>query len=329
MAAVERCLFLVGAPRSGTKLLRGLLGRHPSIGFLPFETGFLPYWQERWRDFGDLADPIRFSMFVSRAERLPYFDFRRRDGRPPIDAKIWHAACRDDFSPEGVFRALARLETNANLKPDLIWADKSPSHLGHVAMLGCLYPGAKFVHIRRDVRDLALSMQRAWGKDPLRAAARWRRDLLAVRQAGNALGDRFTEVAYEGLLADPETELRRLCAFLDLRFDRAMLTLDRPTENLGFTKDRPGIVADNAGRFRTHLDPLVWQRVEEIAWPAMLACGYLPERALNARPLPRLHERLLRWKDATALVRAHVPGRGLAPSVRFVWSSVRSSGVAP
>lgn len=151
---------------------------------------------------------------------------------------------------------------------------------------------------------------------------------MAVRSAGNALGERFIEVAYESLLADPEAELRRLCAFLDLPFDDVMLDLDRPTENIGFTKDQSGIVSDNAGRFRTQLDPVVWQRVEEIAWPAMLACGYLPELALNARPLPRLHERLLRWKDATALVRSYTPKRGFAPSVRFVWNSVRSTGAA-
>ena len=56
-------LFIVGIPRSGTKLLRGLLDEHPMIGIPPIEIEFLPYWEKRWRDFGDLSDPYMFSKF--------------------------------------------------------------------------------------------------------------------------------------------------------------------------------------------------------------------------------------------------------------------------
>src|SRR5262245_12693694 len=39
----EGPMFIVGMPRSGTKLLRGLLDQHPRIRILQTETEFLPF----------------------------------------------------------------------------------------------------------------------------------------------------------------------------------------------------------------------------------------------------------------------------------------------
>ena len=39
----EGPLFIVGMPRSGTKLLRGLLNQHPRIRIPDFETEFAPF----------------------------------------------------------------------------------------------------------------------------------------------------------------------------------------------------------------------------------------------------------------------------------------------
>ena len=55
-APFEGPLFLVGMPRSGTKLLRALLNRHPNISIMTNETEFLPYLVSHWESFGDLSD---------------------------------------------------------------------------------------------------------------------------------------------------------------------------------------------------------------------------------------------------------------------------------
>ena len=48
--------------------------------------------------------------------------------------------------------------------------------------------------------------------------------MLRGRAAGSALGEgRYLECRYEDLVADPEAHLRRVCEFLELRFDDAML----------------------------------------------------------------------------------------------------------
>ena len=164
-------LFIIGMPRSGTKLLRGLLNEHPRIGIPISETEFFPYWIAHWQEFGDLSKKENFVRFYKRMLSAPYFICYRRDGKL-IDADLWFEWCHN-FSPAGVFEALVRHDAGVEFTSDHIWGDKSPSYTTNMTLLKHHFPDAKFVHIIRDVRDYCLSINRAWGKHMLRAAQRW------------------------------------------------------------------------------------------------------------------------------------------------------------
>ena len=60
-------LFLLGMPRSGTKLLRTLLNAHPAIHIAQVETHFIPYWHANWDSYDDLADLQNFRKFYDKA----------------------------------------------------------------------------------------------------------------------------------------------------------------------------------------------------------------------------------------------------------------------
>ena len=214
-------LFIVGMPRSGTKLLRGLLNRHPRIGVSRNESEFLPWLAHRFARFGDLRRRERFDAFYAEMLRHSYFRFQREQGRL-IDAGRWHAACAE-FSAAGVFEALMRTEVDAPRGSGRIWGDKSPSYIDDLPLLKQLYPAARVLHIVRDVRDYCLSMHKAWGKDMLRAAQRWADGVRKARKDGAALGADYLELRYEDLLARTEPELRRVCAFLGVEFEPRML----------------------------------------------------------------------------------------------------------
>ncbi len=95
-----------------------------------------------------------------------------------------------------------------------------------------LLPDARFVHVVRDGRDVALSMRRAaetW--DPtmgvglpieFRAEA-WRRQVRRVRAHREFLGDRYLEIRYEQLRADPVAGMRTLFSFAGIPYDDALL----------------------------------------------------------------------------------------------------------
>ncbi|MBA3344106.1 MAG: sulfotransferase [Gemmatimonadales bacterium] len=56
-------------------------------------------------------------------------------------------------------------------------------------------------------------------------ARRWQRYVAAAEEAGACLGEAaFLQVCYEDLMAAPEQELRRICAFLGKEFSAGMLT---------------------------------------------------------------------------------------------------------
>lgn len=106
------------------------------------------------------------------------------------------------------------------------YGDKMPGYVLHVSLLAKLFPEARFVHIVRDGRDVALSLTDLWftERGVGEAALFWKRRVCAGRTAGRRLGPlRYREVRYEDLIADPQTVVRGLCDFADLAFEPAML----------------------------------------------------------------------------------------------------------
>lgn len=289
-------LFLVGMPRSGTKLLRELLNRHPRIAIPPAETEFLPYLVRCIERFGDLSDFSRFERFHKHIGGSSYFQYRQDYG-PPLSARAWYAKCRD-FTAAGIFEALVRIDVEAPVDSDIVWGDKSPSYIDDLTLISRLYPSAKFIHLIRDVRGYCLSINAAWSKNMLRASQRWVDDVERARDVGRTLGaTTYTELRYEDLLRDPTNALLRLCDFLGVEFDASMTLLERPTENLGNAKGEARIVADNFGEYRKRMPRGVLIEIEAIAGETLLACGY--ELAAPVQPRRRMPE----WRMRAAQLR--------------------------
>lgn len=108
--------------------------------------------------------------------------------------------------------------------------DKTPGNLQYMPQLAELFPEAKFVHIIRDGRDVAVSLWhfnlmtdigrtiRSWGTFENFAtefAGTWSEQITAGRAAGRALGDdRYLEVGYEKLVAEGDVQLAHVFRFL-------------------------------------------------------------------------------------------------------------------
>jgi hypothetical protein len=106
------------------------------------------------------------------------------------------------------------------------WADKTPEYITSLSELSELFPTARFVHLIRDGRDVALSyldMKRTH-RHAATCAYVWSREVGSAFRQGKRLGDRrYFELRYEDLLDEPERELRRLCEYVGLPFEEAML----------------------------------------------------------------------------------------------------------
>ena len=210
-----RMPFIVGCGRSGTTLLAVMLDSHPSIA-IPGESGFLL----RISSQAPPADGDVVGAFVHSVRGLRRFrawgltEEEVRRGLGDLGPTTMSAALL------GTYRLYAAKVGKS------IPGDKTPEHVQLIPQLAAIFPNAVFIHVIRDGRNVALAtLDAPWGPKSVPESARyWRRRVNVGRRRGSALGSgRYMEVHYEDLLADPEAELRRVCKFLGVTYDSAML----------------------------------------------------------------------------------------------------------
>ncbi|MCX7513942.1 sulfotransferase family protein [Frateuria hangzhouensis] len=252
---IEHAL-VVGCPRSGTTLLQSTLAAHPDVFSTP-ETHFfadaigqraerlfaLPPsgWRERqrrrlrqWRAQLGLIHP--------RGARRRLCSFLRHGGGEDLLFRV---------PPMPLFLApLARLY--AELGDELarrdgrrLWLEKTPGHLHYLDAIEQYLPDIKVICVVRSAPDNIASMYDVATRYP----DRWRREYrtvegcvgrwIASARAAEAQAHRGGRMflAYEELAANPAGTLERVCAFLGLTFEPAMI------EQRGATYDR--IVGDH------------------------------------------------------------------------------------
>ncbi|WP_078121297.1 sulfotransferase family protein [Thiosocius teredinicola] len=286
-------LFIVGLSRSGTKLIRDLLNRHPHIAIPVAETHFLPHLFERI--IGDDVVPTspKLRQFEELLSGSTFLRRLQQRGSVPDWQQLKQAFGRPTWLE--VIEQVLRLYAGSADDARVIWGDKTPRYLAHMRLLKHRFPQARFLHIVRDPRDRALSVRQAWGGNLYLSADDWRQSLMQAARDAQALGSDYKTIRYEDLLTYPEQTMRSVCKFLDIDFSPDTLVLDRPVENLGdpddVTRKQSTIVASNVGRFHDRLNTRQRRRIEQIVFPIARQLGSAPTvNDLDHRP-PRWFER--------------------------------------
>lgn len=300
-------------PRSGTKLLRDLLNRHPRIAIPTVESHFLPSFVKTFGPEPDLAADAPFEELWRALARTNFIRVMESRGVFVPRARLRAAAARGSWT--AIFGQVMRSCTTSEIDSEFIWGDKTPRYLNDIRLLSQLLPAARFVHIVRDPRDVCVSVRSAWRKSIHRAAARWSRDVERAHGIGVGLEDRYMEIHYEQLLEEPIPALTSVCDFLEVEFVDSMTTLERSYETSGDASGHTDIVRGNREKFFDRFRPAETRRVEEIAYTTMLALGYRPEYARGPVPLGRVAEAVLRIHDGAAMLRYYVSVLGLSPGV--------------
>lgn len=265
-------LFIVGMPRSGTKLLRDLLNQHPKIGIPTVETNILALWRNNWQHYGDLSNRSTFNKFYHKMLQKSYFMYMKENNNL-IGCDIWYNLCME-YTPAGVFEALIRHDAEVGYKTSKIWGDKSPSYIRHTPLLKKNFPQARIIHIIRDVRDYCLSINNAWGKNIIRAAQRWSDDVRKINSDSRLFQKDYIEIKYEDLISQPHSILQKICDFIHIEFDSKILKLSEPSENIGDAKGMKGIKTDNTKKYLFLMNPITLEKVEAIAASVLRSHGY-------------------------------------------------------
>jgi len=214
-------VFIIGCPRSGTSFLYHLM--LSAGGFAEFRTQMNVY---------DVLEPIYGDLRVlaNRQRMMKDWLQSKAFAVSSLDAdeikKKVLAECRNgsDFLRIVMDSVASRQGVNR-------WIDSTPTNAPHMLRIHRDFPEAKFVHIIRDPRDVALSLdKRGWTrplpwdkKNSLPAAGvYWKWIVTKARNDGKALGNFYTEIRYEDLAQNPKQSLSGLGEFLDhdLDYDR-------------------------------------------------------------------------------------------------------------
>lgn len=217
MEKMQGPIFLVGAGRSGTTMLRLMLNQHPLIR-IPSEAWFI----------GNLIDHLPLTGPLSSAQldlacRLILSHDRWKDWQceDHILRDTVHALPNPTLSNliDRIFRSCSGLGDKS------VWGEKSPRHSYYVTALHTLFPEARFIHIVRDARDVCTAMLlRNWYEGSVRRCAMsWDGMVGSAMRAREFGPDRYLQISFEDLIRNPESVLRSACQFLHMDYLPRML----------------------------------------------------------------------------------------------------------
>ena len=202
-------IFIGGMFKSGTTLLRAMLGHHSAIA-----SGLETYWFDwDWAEWKSGAMGETFDRLAG------YFDLE-------CAAVIQLAA--EAESAEAFLDVLMAAVAKRAGKPR--WVEKTPGNIAHVDRIWATWPGAQVIQIVRDPRDVFASLVEARKWDtPEAFAVRW----CATVGTGEALvaqfrpdADRYYVLRYEDLISDPEAAMRGVLGFLGEPWEEAVASFE-------------------------------------------------------------------------------------------------------
>jgi hypothetical protein len=214
-------VFIVGCPRSGTSFLYHLL--LSAGGFAEFHTQMNVY-DVLEPIYGDLGVPKNKEAAINEWLRSKAF---RVSGLEAADIK---AKVLAECHGASDFLRIIMEEVACKQGVDR-WIDSTPTNVPHMLRITKDFHDALFVHIIRDARDVALSLDKhSWsrplpwdkGKSLLAAGLYWEWIVRKARRLGAMLEPKYMEVSYEELVLKPAETLAGIGRFLghDLDYGR-------------------------------------------------------------------------------------------------------------
>lgn len=209
--------FIVGSGRSGTTLLRLILAGHSRL-HIPPETWYILYMVEEL-PVTDVLMPAQ----VERAITLMVEDYRWPDMNMTADELRREVIGLTAPRLVDIVNIVYRRHLAASGKQR--FGDKTPIYFKIIPQLVALYPDAKFIHLIRDGRDVAISWIDLNYDRYYEQSFEWTMAMESREEfIHGPYANRVLEIRYEDLVRDLENTVRRVCVFLDEEFEPGMLS---------------------------------------------------------------------------------------------------------
>ncbi len=233
-------LFIVGLPRSGTTLVEQILASHPAV----YGAGELSWFAKTEHDLAEFT-----------GSNQTYPDCVTALQKPHIEALAE--------------KYLAYLNTLAEQKDYQHVTDKMPSNFERIGLIKALFPNARIIHCMRDPLDNAISQfcllfrgSMEYSHDLYNLGTHYADYQRLMSHWKTCLPGQILDIEYEALVADHESEIRRLLTFLELPWDDACLNFFAAKRAVRTSSDfqvRSPIYSSSVGRWKHYekfLEPL-------------------------------------------------------------------------
>jgi tetratricopeptide (TPR) repeat protein len=218
-------VFIVGLPRSGTTLIEQILAGHSQV----FGAGEIKLVRDTMAEIGGQG-----ANFIAGLRQL---------NRPTVQRLA--------------SRHLERLRALSGTALRIV--DKLPDNYFHLGLLASLFPRAKFIHCRRDLRDVAVScwmthfQELRWANDQEHIVSRFQEYQRIMEHWRKVLPVPLLEVDYEETVADLEGVARKLLDWCGLAWEPTCLEFyqaKRPVRTASTVQVRQPVFRTSVGRWK-------------------------------------------------------------------------------
>lgn len=223
---MQKPLFILSLPRSGSTLLQRMLTASPEVSSASEPWLLLPLVYTLKKD-GQFSEYWHGRSFEAGQDFLSSFE----NG--------------EDHYRKGLNRFITNIYSEASDQTATYFLDKTPRYHLIVDELLKIFPDAKFILLLRNPIGVAASIIETWGN------GRWKLDSYKIdlyRGLNNLVdayenhSERMHKVNYEDLLVSPEATMKSITEYLGIEYKPEMLTAFQGVKFSGRMGDPTGVV---------------------------------------------------------------------------------------
>ena len=249
-------VFVIGSARSGTSILSQLIRDYLKVSF-GTESQFIIRFYRQLPQYGNLKLDRNMRRLLADIGKERCFRRWVKFGYTFDKERIFSRIQNRSYSGllHAIFSDLA-IHNGMNQ-----WGDKTPEYINDLEILYKLFPNARFVHILRDGRDVALStFKMHFGAKNIGVAAlQWNRQMQCVADFKKVVDpNQFIEIKYENFLEDPIQVFSTIFTFLRIKDENGKIR-----KNIE-TKLSHELFRDNYFKWKkklSHKEKLIYEKV--------------------------------------------------------------------